>query len=237
MYKIKNSDIPFLTISKENIFTICNSLENDEIGIIIKAFMDYVYFGIEPTFEKKHLNGIFMGVLQTMERKSKSYFSRAEHMNKVNNEKKVKKAENSPNGPDLTINDTEVPQGGENVSEAPKQGEFDNSIEEFETDTNNDTPINTNDDMGMLIGTLKGYREVSVEARSEQPKFDASKFINWLKENNQCLYTKVIRTPSKSLSTNDNMRRMKESLDGQLRDYIKDETKRQQLYLYVIENQ
>ena len=142
MYKIKNSDIPFLTLSKENFFTICNSLEYDEIGIIFKAFMDYVYFGIEPTFEKKYMRGIFDGVLQTMERKAEGCFASRENGKKGGRPKKnntdlqpntdfEEKAENSPNKPEKTTDDIVIPQDEESASEAPKQGEFDNTEERF----------------------------------------------------------------------------------------------------------
>ena len=237
MYKIKNSDIPFLTLSKENFFTICNSLEYDEIGIIFKAFMDYVYFGIEPTFEKKYMRGIFDGVLQTMERKAEGCFASRENGKKGGRPKKNntdlqpntdfdEKAEISPNEAIEDQNDIVIPQEGESVSEGLICGEFDNIVEQFEEDK----------EMGMLVGTLTNYREVATECRAEQTKFNIEGFVEWLKVNNNCLYTKMMRTPSSSLSIDANMKKLEESLDNQLQMYIQDKTKRQQLYIYLIEN-
>lgn len=139
-----------------------------------------------------------------------------------------KEAQMSPNEPDLTIDDTEIPHGGENASEAPNQGEFDHSIEEFETNTIE------NENMGTLIGYIPNF---NVETRAEKSDFNVLKFIDYLKENNGCLYTKLMRTPSRGLSLDANITRMKECLDMLIQDFIPDSTKRQQLYLYVIENQ
>lgn len=129
MYKIQNSNIPFVTLSKENMFTICNSLEYDEIGLIFKAFMDFVYFGIEPTFEKKYMQGIFDGVLQTMERKAEGCFASRENGKKGGRKPKNNtelqpntefdtEAKISPNEPCLAINDIDIPQEAESLPEA-----------------------------------------------------------------------------------------------------------------------
>lgn len=197
MYKIKNSNIPFVTLSKENMFTICNSLEYDEIGLIFKAFMDFVYFGIEPTFEKKYMQGIFDGVLQTMERKAEGCFASRENGKKGGRKPKNNtelqpntefdtEAKISPNEPCLAINDTDVPQEAESVSEGPKQAEFDNSIEVFEK-AYSDKLINFIDKYSLkiefIIETLSKYNinPSSVDYRTlETEKDRMRKMINYL---------------------------------------------------------
>ena len=176
MYKIKNSNIPFITVSKENMFTICNSLEYDEIGLIFKAFMDFVYFGIEPTFEKKYMQGIFDGVLQTMERKAEGCFASRENGKKggrppkktntdiePNTEFEVE-AKISPNKPDLTINDTEVHQEEESLPEAKIGAKTEETI----------TDIDNIEEMGTLIGYAKGF-EPAIETRGAVPQMDLNK--------------------------------------------------------------
>ena len=97
-----------------------------------------------------------------------------------------KEAENSPNKPDLTINDTEVPQEVKSVSEEPKQGEFGNSIEMFE-ETYSDNLINFMDTysrkIGFIIETLSKYNinPNSVDYRTlEAEKNRMRKMINYL---------------------------------------------------------
>ena len=175
MYKIQNSNIPFVTLSKENMFTICNSLEYDEIGLIFKAFMDFVYFGIEPTFEKKYMQGIFDGVLQTMERKAEGCFASRENGKKGGRPPKNNtelqpntefdtEAKISPNEPDLAINDIEVPQGGESLPEAKIEAKEEEII--IETD-------NT-EEMGTFIGYAKGF-DPAIETRSAAPQMDMNR--------------------------------------------------------------
>lgn len=146
---------------------------------------------------------------------------------KTNAEQYAKNRKKAPNKPEKTTDDIVIPQEEESASEALKQGEFDNVIEEFE---------NNKDDMGNYIGYIPNFSAVAVETRKEVTEFDIPKFIEYLKENNHCLYTKMLRTPSRGLSVDANMKKLEESLDTQLQIFLTEKTKRQQLYIYLIEN-
>lgn len=92
----------------------------------------------------------------------------------------------SPNEPCLAINDTDVPQEAESVSEGPKQAEFDNSIEVFEK-AYSDKLINFMDTYSLkiefIIETLSKYNinPNSVDYRTlETEKDKMRKMINYL---------------------------------------------------------
>ena len=232
MYKIKNSNIPFVTLSKENMFTICNSLEYEEIGLIFKAFMDFVYFGIEPTFEKKYMQGIFDGVLQTMERKAEGCFASRENGKKGGRKPKNNtelqpnteidtEAKISPNQPDLTANDIDIPQGGESLPEAKIEAKE----EEIIIDTDN------TEDMGTFIGTLSNF--ATAETRRIEHEEDRS-----MEHMMKCLSTfdisKAKHQVFKSRTIDDNMKRVADCLDPLLGGFSK--TERSKLYISIIED-
>ena len=232
MYKIKNSNIPFVTLSKENMFTICNSLEYEEIGLIFKAFMDFVYFGIEPTFEKKYMQGIFDGVLQTMERKAEGCFASRENGKKGGRKPKNNtelqpntefdtEAKISPNEPCLATNDTDVPQEGESLSEVKIEAKE----EEIIIDTDN------TEEMGTYIGTLSNF--ATAETRRIEHEEDRS-----MEHMMKCLSTfdisKAKHQVFKSRTIDDNMKRVADCLDPLLEGFSK--TERSKLYITIIED-
>lgn len=97
-----------------------------------------------------------------------------------------KEAEISPNKPDFYSDDTEVPQEVKSVSEEPKQGEFDNSIEMFEK-AYSDNLINFVEKysrkIAFIIETLSKYNinPNSVDYRTlEAEKDRMRKMINYL---------------------------------------------------------
>ena len=231
MYKIKNSNIPFVTLSKENMFTICNSLEYDEIGLIFKAFMDFVYFGIEPTFEKKYMQGIFDGVLQTMERKAEGCFASRENGKKGGRKPKNNteiqpntefdtEAKISPNEPSLATNDTDVPQEAKSLPEVKIEAKE----EEIIIDTDN------TEEMGTLIGTLSNF--ATAETRRIEHEEDRSR-----EHMMKCLSTfdinKAKHQVFKSKTIDDNMKRVADCLDPLLEGFSK--TERSKLYISIIE--
>ena len=319
MYRrIKNSNIPYTSITKEVLLSLVKTLEEGQIGQIITAMYDYIYTGKEPSFNSKVMNGQWGMLIENLERMSKGYFSKADNgvasaKKRLKNKKKnqpqteliesngdfnVESVENIPcniinepaveyrglshinpnispqeefisdeqkygsdvmdliesnpeiiialksvveyhngdvekepkNSPNEAIeqqDDIVVPQEVKSVSEGPKQGEFDNTIEEFENNIYNE------DNMGTFIGYIPNF---SVETRAEKTEFNVPKFIEYLKEHNNCLYNKMIRTPLKGLNLDVNMKRLKECIDGQLKVFLPDNTKRQQVYIYIIEN-
>ena len=258
MYKIKNSDIPFLTLSKENIFTICNSLENDEIGIIFKAFMDFVYLGIEPTFDKKYMRGIFDGVLQTMERKAEGCFASRENGKKGGRPKKnntdlqpntdfEEKAEDKPNKTINPQDNTNIPQEEENAPERlkmPINEEFENTIEEpqikEEEYMGNYTGIQLN-----INNTPYPRKEEVVEYRS-QNRIPIEKTIptentimealNKLNAKLPFMKDRIYNTTTKGLDFESNLNRIIESVDKIIAEYLQDKETRIGVYTHIIKN-
>lgn len=80
MYRrIKNSNIPYTSITKETWLSLVKTLEMDQIGQIITAMYDYIYTGKEPSFNSKVMNGQWDMLIENVERMSKSYFSKADN--------------------------------------------------------------------------------------------------------------------------------------------------------------
>jgi hypothetical protein len=127
---------------------------------------------IRPSILKSNRNSRYQDKKSNTELQPNTYFE--------------KEAEISPNKPNLAINDTEVPQEAESVSEEPKQGEFDNSIEMFEK-TYSDNLINFVEKysrkIAFIIETLSKYNinPNSVDYRTlEAEKDRMRKMINYL---------------------------------------------------------
>ena len=213
-------------------FTICNSLEYDEIGLIFKAFMDFVYFGIEPTFEKKYMQGIFDGVLQTMERKAEGCFASRENGKKGGRKPKNNtelqpnteidtEAKISSNEPCLATNDTDVPQEGESLPEVKLEAKE----EEIIIDTDN------TEEMGTFIGTLNNF--ATAETRRIEHEEDRS-----MEHMMKCLsifdISKAKHQVFKSRTIDDNMKRVADCLDPLLGGFSK--TERSKLYITIIED-
>ena len=80
MYRrIKNSNIPYTSITKETWLSLVKTLEMDQIGQIITAMYDYIYTGKEPSFNSKVMNGQWDMLIETVESMSKGYFSKADN--------------------------------------------------------------------------------------------------------------------------------------------------------------
>lgn len=93
MNRLQNSNLPFINLSKENLFLLCDMLELDEIGVLIVAIKEYLYEGKEPNLNTKPLKSAWSQVLMLIDRKADSYFTRKEQMEKINKSKKDKKAD------------------------------------------------------------------------------------------------------------------------------------------------
>lgn len=128
-----------------------------------------------------------------------------------------KEPEISPNKPDLTINDTEVPQEDESVSEGPIQDEFDEL--EFKEE-----------DMGTFIGTLNNF---AVETRRIEHEEDRP-MDNMLKCLSSLDINKAKHQVFKSRTTDENMKIVADCLDPLLAGFSK--TERSKLYISIIED-
>lgn len=95
MNRLQNSNLPFINLSKENLFLVCDMLELDEIGTLMVAIKEYIYEGKEPILNTKALKSAWNQVIMLMDRKADSYFTRKEQMEKINKNKKEKKVEDA----------------------------------------------------------------------------------------------------------------------------------------------
>lgn len=128
-----------------------------------------------------------------------------------------KEAEISPNKPDFYSDDTEVPQEVESASEGPIQDEFD----ELEL---------KEEDMGTFIGTLNNF---AVETRRIEHEEERS-IDNMLKCLSVFDINKAKHQVFKSITIDENMKRVADCLDPLLGGFSK--TDRSRLYISIIED-
>ena len=68
--RIKNSNLPFINLSKENLILIYDALEAEQAGKMIFALTEYIYDGIEPNFETKIEKSVWNNILMLIDRKA-----------------------------------------------------------------------------------------------------------------------------------------------------------------------
>lgn len=135
MNRLQNSNLPFINLSKENLFLVCDMLELDEIGTLMVAIKEYIYEGKEPMLNTKALKSAWNQVIMLMDRKADSYFTRKEQMEKINKNKKEKKVEAAQPQP---------------IEEIPTEA-IETSIEEEEFDNNSEVLENLLDEYENII--------------------------------------------------------------------------------------
>lgn len=96
MSKLKNSNIPSINLTKENMALAKRFLTPQQLFDVWEALFEYVYNGTEPQLDNTSM-GVFEQIISSAERFSKSYFSRKEQMNKINANRKNKSASTQPN--------------------------------------------------------------------------------------------------------------------------------------------
>lgn len=96
--KIKNSQIPYYSLSKENSMIIRKMTSTDKAQLL-DAIIDFIYDGKETEFENSLMDGIFEATISSTDRLAKSYFSRAES-GRTSAKKRV---ENKANTSDLSV--------------------------------------------------------------------------------------------------------------------------------------
>lgn len=75
--RLKNCNIPYINLSKENLILIFDSLEEEQAGRLIFALTQFLYNGIEPTFETKVERSVWNNVMLFVNRKAETYFGKA----------------------------------------------------------------------------------------------------------------------------------------------------------------
>lgn len=117
--KIKNSQIPYYSLSKENSMIIRKMTSTDKAQLL-DAIIDFIYEGKETEFENPLLEGIFDATISSTDRLAKSYFSRAES-GRTSAKKRI---ENKSNTSDLSIytstDDKDITLIEEKVTESQK---------------------------------------------------------------------------------------------------------------------
>lgn len=149
MYRrIKNSNIPYTSITKETWLSLVKTLEMDQIGQIITAMYDYIYTGKEPSFNSKVMNGQWDMLIENVERMSKGYFSKADNgvasaKKRIENKKKnqVQPETNIPIEPNDDFNVEPV----ENIS---------CNVEPQEEQINNNNNPKPEEEMGNLTNII-----------------------------------------------------------------------------------
>ena len=222
---VKGSKVPSINLSKE-ILSLLIRLENSELKEIMVGIRDYVYKDKEPSVSEdvedimdmvldnvnyiasKHLNGKKGG-------RTKNNNTDLQPNTEFDTEAKI-----SPNEPDLAINDIEVPQEGESLSEVKIEAKE----EEIIIDKDN------TEEMGTYIGTLSNF--ATAETRRIEHEEDRS-MENMMK----CLsifdINKAKHQVFKSRTIDDNMKRVADCLDPLLEGFSK--TERSKLYITIIE--
>ena len=70
-------DLPFINLSKENLILLKDMYEEEDIGKIMLAIINYIYFGIEPSLPKILIGG-YNQLMYVIERKAAGYFAKVE---------------------------------------------------------------------------------------------------------------------------------------------------------------
>lgn len=223
---VKGSKVPSINLSKE-ILSLLTRLEDYEVKEILIGIRDYVYKDKEPSVDEeitdimdmvldnvnhiaaKHLNG------------SKGGRPRKNNTDIEPNTEFDTEAKISPNEPDLSINDTDVPQEAESLSEV-KIGAKE---EEIITDVDN------TEEMGTFIGTLSNF--ATVETRRIEHEEDRS-MEHIMKSLSTFDINKAKHQVFKSRTIDDNMKRVADCLDPLLGGFSK--TERSKLYISIIED-
>ena len=103
--RIKNSNLPFINLSKENLRLIYDALEAEQAGKMIFALTEYVYDGIEPNFETKIEKSVWNNILMLIDRKAESYFKKAT-ANRENGKKGGRPKKNNDIAPNEEFDNT-----------------------------------------------------------------------------------------------------------------------------------
>jgi hypothetical protein len=127
--KIKNSQIPYYSLSKENSMIIRKMTSTDKAQLL-DAIIDFIYEGKETEFENPLMDGIFEATISSTDRLAKSYFSRAES-GRTSAKKRV---ENKANTNDLSVysstDDKSIIPIGDNAIDSPETPNNDELTEE-----------------------------------------------------------------------------------------------------------
>lgn len=103
--RIKNSNLPFINLSKENLILIYDALEAEQAGKMIFALTEYIYDGIEPNFETKIEKSVWNNILMLIDRKAESYFKKVT-ANRENGKKGGRPKKNNDITPNEEYNNT-----------------------------------------------------------------------------------------------------------------------------------
>lgn len=227
---VKGSKVPSINLSKE-ILSLLIRLEDSESKEILVGIRDYVYKDKEPSVSED-VEDIMEMVLDNVNYIASKHLNGKKGGRKPKNNTELQpntdfenEAKNSPNEAIKPQDDIVIPQEDESVSEGPKQGEFDDIIDTFESNIKEDE-------------YMENYSNIAVaECRAEVQEFNSERVMGWLEQNYPYLLSRMNNLPSKALTIDENMKRMRESLHGTMKDIFKNnETLINSIYIYIINN-
>ncbi len=187
--RLKNSNIPFINLSKENLILIYDSLEAEQAGNMLFKLAEYLYQGTEPSFETKIENSVWNNIMLLINRKAEGYFVKAaaarENGKKGGRPKKTVLQDIVETEFDIAPVTNNIPNNEEIENKpvlSPQIIQDDQYQEEVESSSNdlkmgnNEIIENNIEDMGNFIGYIK--EPVQVAATAHTP----NAFQDFLKE-------------------------------------------------------
>lgn len=84
----KLSEMPFISISKENLMAASDMLDTEQKGELMEMIIDAILNDAYPTSEDRCVNGVYKQFMAVIERKAEGYAKRVANLDKVNQEKK-----------------------------------------------------------------------------------------------------------------------------------------------------
>lgn len=232
MNRLQNSNLPFINLSKENLFLLCDTIELDEIGLIITALKDYIYDGVEPNFERKALIGAWKQVLLLVDRKADGCFKHREQMEKINKNKKEKKGEDTNvlvtgNTADLKPSNNEIIPTPQPIDVKPLEAIKTAIEDEIEITTNTEKNMRT---LTNIIQKQDGTFEKIEELNNKTITNDFSAIETLIPRMNKEMALKQVKP---YLSKETNMGRLNDSLSTFLNGITLDE--RINYYNFILE--
>ena len=191
--RIKNSNLPFINLSKENLRLIYDALEAEQAGKMIFALTEYVYDGIEPNFETKIEKSVWNNILLLIDRKAESYFKKVT-ANRENGKKGGRPKKNN----DFQKNDFKAPTSHDNdIDDTNYQNTIESAPEAKEI--GNTGILQDNEIIGTIeneqFEVMKGKTAIEIEEQDltneEIVKRASNDFINHYKIDSYNLWVEM----------------------------------------------
>lgn len=246
--RLRNSNIPFINLSKENLILIYDSLEAEQAGNMLFKLTEYLYQGTEPTFDTKIEKSVWNNVMLLVNRKAEGYFTKAEvarengkkggRPRKTQPQQDVKEEATeishiSPSEGIKKENDIQIPNEDLKPTEAIKSAingilpnEFMDGLENA-TEKSNITTEDIKEIMGNYIGEVE---KLNNKTTGENSNFDFESIDRLIPKINKEMVLKQIKP---YLSKEKNIGRLNDALSIFLKDVSLDD--RTKYYEFLLE--